>query len=80
MLRPDSIYSFFHGLAADNAFFHAVYSELVKRELTSLGLTTEFVPLPINMINPKIWEGVRNKYWQLDTYFLPVCSLAEGPK
>ncbi|KAK9915910.1 hypothetical protein WJX75_005882 [Coccomyxa subellipsoidea] len=67
LLRPDGIYSFFHGLAADNAFFHAVYSEIVKREMASLGLSTQFVPLPINVTDPKIWEGVRNKYWQLDT-------------
>ena len=50
----------------------------MKRELASLGLSTEFVPLPINVTDPKIWEGVRNKYWQLDTYFLPVCSHAEA--
>lgn len=78
LLRPDGIYSFFHGLAADNAFFHAVYSEIVKRELASLGLSTQFVPLPINVADPKLWEGVRNKYWQLDTYFLPVCTFADS--
>ncbi len=77
LLRPGGIYSFFHGLAADNAFFHAVYTRIVERELASLGLSTQFVPLPINVSDPKIWEGVRNKYWQLDTYFLPVCILAE---
>ncbi|BDA44371.1 Protein arginine N-methyltransferase 2 [Coccomyxa sp. Obi] len=80
LLRPGGIYSFFHGLAADNAFFHAVYTTIVERELARLGLSTQFVPLPINVSDPRIWEGVRNKYWQLDTYLLPVCTLAEDSK
>lgn len=77
LLRPGGTYSYFNGLAADNAFFHAVYCALVKGELGRLGLETEFVALPINVTDAKIWEGVRNRYWQLDTYFLPVCSRLE---
>ena len=76
LLREDGIYSYFNGLAADNAFFHAVYCALVKGELSHLGLETDFVALPINVADPKVWEGVRNRYWQLDTYFLPVCRRA----
>jgi protein arginine N-methyltransferase 2 len=78
LLRPGGMYSYFNGLAADNAFFHAVYCALVKGELGRLGLETEFVALPINVADASIWEGVRNRYWQLDTYFLPVCSLLES--
>ena len=74
LLRAGGVYSFFNGLAADNAFFHAVYCALVKGELSRLGLVTEFVALPIDVADPKVWEGVRNRYWQLDTYFLPFCS------
>lgn len=48
LLRPGGVYSYFNGLAADNSFFHRVYCELVRRELTALGLVTQFVPLPIN--------------------------------
>lgn len=47
LLRPGGVYSYFNGLAADNAFFHSVYCELVARELAALGFTTQFVPLPI---------------------------------
>lgn len=36
------------------------------------GLATQFVELPINVSDAKLWEGVRLRYWQLDTYYLPV--------
>jgi len=47
LLRPGGVYSYFNGLAADNAFFHRVYCELAARELAALGFTTQFVPLPV---------------------------------
>ena len=28
--------------------------------------------LPINVSDAKLWEGVRLRYWQLDTYYLPI--------
>ena len=28
--------------------------------------------LPINVSDPAVWEGVKLRYWQLDTYYLPV--------
>ncbi|CAK0737367.1 hypothetical protein CVIRNUC_000900 [Coccomyxa viridis] len=75
LLKADGTYSYFNGLAADNAFFHMVYCNIASAELQQLGLETEYVPLPIDCSNPKVWEGVRNRYWQLDTYMLPVCTL-----
>lgn len=59
LLKADGIYSYFNGLAADNAFFHMVYCNIASAELQQLGLETEFVPLPIDCSNPKVWEGVR---------------------
>ena len=59
LLKADGIYSYFNGLAADNAFFHMVYCNIAAAELQQLGLETEFVPLPIDCSNPKVWEGVR---------------------
>jgi protein arginine N-methyltransferase 2 len=73
LLRPNGVYSYFNGLAADNAFFHSVYCRLVQMELADLNISTQFVPLPISVSDPKIWEGVKNRYFQLDTYLLPVC-------
>jgi len=66
------LYSYFNGLAADNPFFHAVTCQLVKSELERLGLATQFISLPIDVSDKRTWRNIGNKYWQLDTYFLPV--------
>lgn len=41
------------------------------------GFTTTFVPLGIDVADPKVWAGVALRYWQLDIYFLPVCEWTE---
>lgn len=74
LLRPDGIYSFFNGLAATNATFHTVCCRVVAGELSRLGISTQFIPLPIDVSQNKTWKGIANKYWQLDTYLLPVCQ------
>ncbi len=33
LLKPEGLYSFFNGLAADNAFFHAVCCRVVTAEV-----------------------------------------------
>ena len=72
LLRPDGIYSFFNGLAADNATFHTVCCRIVAGELACQKLHTQFIALPVDATAPEIWQGVGNRYWQLDTYLLPV--------
>lgn len=75
LLKPGGIYSFFNGLCGDNAFFHVVYCQLVALELAHLGYTTQFIPLPVkDCLEENVWEGIKQKYWQLDTYYLPVCQ------
>ncbi|GKV04486.1 hypothetical protein SLEP1_g16641 [Rubroshorea leprosula] len=74
LLKPGGIYSFFNGLCGDNAFFPVVYYHLVLLELENLGYSTQLIPLPVkDCLREKVWQGVRHKYWQLDTYYLPVC-------
>uniref|UniRef100_A0A7N0ZU96 Protein arginine N-methyltransferase 2 n=1 Tax=Kalanchoe fedtschenkoi TaxID=63787 RepID=A0A7N0ZU96_KALFE len=75
LLKPGGIYSFFNGLCGDNAFFHLVYCNLVSLELEHLGYSTQLIPLPVKeCLGEEVWEGVKHKYWQLDTYYLPVCQ------
>lgn len=75
LLKPGGIYSFFNGLCADNAFFHVVYCQLVSLVFSQMGFSVQFIPLPVkDCLDEKTWEGVSHKYWQLDTYFLPVCQ------
>ncbi|VFQ90126.1 unnamed protein product [Cuscuta campestris] len=74
LLKPGGIYSFFNGLCGANPFFHSVYCQLVSLELASMGFSTQFIQLPVkDCFSEQIWEGVKHKYWQLDTYYLPVC-------
>ncbi|PKA54274.1 Potassium channel KOR2 [Apostasia shenzhenica] len=75
LLKPGGIYSYFNGLCGGNAFFHVVYCQLVALELENLGYSTQFIPLPVkDCLSEEIWKGVKHKYWQLDTYYLPVCQ------
>lgn len=75
LLKAGGIYSFFNGLCGNNAFFHVVYNQLVSLELEALRYSTQFIPLPVkDCLSEQIWEGVKHKYWQLDTYYLPVCQ------
>ncbi|OVA17069.1 Ankyrin repeat [Macleaya cordata] len=78
LLKPSGIYSFFNGLCGGNAFFHVVYCQLVSLELGNLGYSTQYIPLPVkDCLGEEVWEGVKHKYWQLDTYYLPVCQSSE---
>ncbi|KAK6160628.1 hypothetical protein DH2020_004009 [Rehmannia glutinosa] len=48
---------------------------LVTLELENLGYSTQLIPLPVkDCLGEETWEGVKHKYWQLDTYYLPVCQ------
>ncbi|KAG2425346.1 hypothetical protein HXX76_013760 [Chlamydomonas incerta] len=85
LLARDGVYSFFNGLASDNIFFHMVYCRLISLELASKGLQTEYTPLAVGELGDEVWQGVRNKYWTFETYFLPEVrhdapleSVAEG--
>ncbi|XP_059279415.1 protein arginine N-methyltransferase 2 [Lycium ferocissimum] len=80
LLKPGGIYSFFNGLCGGNPFFHIVYCQLVSLELESSGYSTQLIPLPVkDCLSESVWEGVKQKYWQLDTYYLPVCqSMSES--
>ncbi|KAA8537832.1 hypothetical protein F0562_027588 [Nyssa sinensis] len=81
LLKPGGIYSFFNGLCGGNAFFHVVYCQLVSLELENLGYCTQLIPLPVkDCLGEEVWEGVKHKYWQLDTYYLPVCQSMQDPE
>mmetsp|Transcript_21503 Transcript_21503/g.27467 ORF Transcript_21503/g.27467 Transcript_21503/m.27467 type:complete len:293 (+) Transcript_21503:113-991(+) len=74
ILRPGGIYSFFNGLCPGNIFFHGVACQIVQLELENLGFQTEFHPIPVDskVKEDTTWEGVKNKYWHMDSYYLPV--------
>jgi protein arginine N-methyltransferase 2 len=80
ILRPGGCYSFFNGLCPDNVIFHGVYCEIAKQELAGLGMTTTFVPCPIEAGDEDVWKNVTRKYFHNSTYYLPICMMSmAGP-
>jgi len=78
--KPHGVYSFFNGLAPDNLFFHGVVCNVVKLQLSTLGLDTDFLTCHMTAPtttknshnNSSTWDGIRRKYWHgRDVYYLP---------
>mmetsp|Transcript_31562 Transcript_31562/g.38890 ORF Transcript_31562/g.38890 Transcript_31562/m.38890 type:complete len:107 (-) Transcript_31562:285-605(-) len=65
---------FLMGFALETFFFHGVACQIVQLELENLGFQTEFHPIPVDskVKEDTTWEGVKNKYWHMDSYYLPV--------
>ena len=51
---------------------------LASAELANLGFETSFEVCPIDTADPKIWRGVKRRYWWGSQYFLPTCTLEGG--
>ena len=60
-----------HGL--DDPQFQFLACQVVKLQLSQLGLDSEFLPCEIQAPNEnEIWNGVRRRYWHgRDVYYLP---------
>lgn len=75
--KPNGVYSFFNGLAPDNIFFHGVACQVVKLQLSQLGLDAEFLTCEIQqpIVSEEDWEGIRRPYWHgRESYYLPRCT------
>ncbi|KAI7867505.1 S-adenosyl-L-methionine-dependent methyltransferase [Spinellus fusiger] len=74
LLATEGIYTWFNGLGATNQFFHDVYCRVSEVDLRDFGLSTEYVEMLIPTADEKgVWDGVRQRYWVLETYKLPIC-------
>ncbi|ORZ17958.1 arginine N-methyltransferase 2, partial [Absidia repens] len=75
ILNTDGIYTWFNGLGATNQFFHDIYCRVSEVDLREFGLDTEYVEMEIPTADEKgVWDGVRQRYWALDKYYLPICK------
>ncbi|SAM01237.1 hypothetical protein [Absidia glauca] len=78
ILNTDGIYTWFNGLGATNQFFHDIYCRVSEVDLREFGLDTEYVEMEIPTADEKgVWDGVRQRYWALDKYFLPICKFLQ---
>ena len=75
LLDPKGRFGFFNGLGADRQVCYDVYTKVVEMDLFDAGLDTEWqeIGIPDLQANGE-WEGVRRKYWALETYRMPTCK------
>lgn len=75
LLDPNGHFGFFNGLGADRQICYDVYTQVVEMDLFDAGLDTAFKDIDIPNLDEKgEWEGVRRRYWALDTYRMPTCK------
>ena len=77
LLRPGGLYSFFNGLCPSTLLpGRGVPDRQV--ELEGLGFSVAFEPVELGPLGDATWDGVRRRYFQADTYYLPHCVLGGG--
>jgi len=80
LLRPGGRLSFFNGLAPYSIFKHAVMCRMAQEDLACLGLICDFMPVRLGELADDVWRGIAEKYWQFETYYLPVATLGEATR
>ncbi|XWW92280.1 hypothetical protein V2A60_000203 [Cordyceps javanica] len=79
LLDGDGRFGFFNGLGADRRVCYDVYARVVDMHAADAGLDVEWHDVDVDMAALRedgkgAWEGVRRRYWTLDTYKLPICT------
>ncbi|KAI1075718.1 arginine N-methyltransferase 2 [Whalleya microplaca] len=80
ILEDDGIFGFFNGLGADRKLCYDVYTQVVEMHLSDAGMDVEWKELDVNMKDLEKegvgeWQGVKRRYWTLNKYRLPICTL-----
>lgn len=75
LLRPGARFSFFNGLSDNNIFAQAISCHVAQIDLARVGLACLFQPVKLGEIDDAEWQKVVNKYWSLETYYVPVAVL-----
>ncbi|KAI9886242.1 MAG: Golgi-to-ER vesicle coat component [Watsoniomyces obsoletus] len=68
-------WGFFNGLGADRRVCYDVYTKVLELDLYEAGFEVDWVdvPVPEEIRRDEYWDGVRRKYFNVDTYRLPIC-------
>ncbi|ETS87281.1 Arginine N-methyltransferase 2 [Pestalotiopsis fici W106-1] len=79
LLEEDGRFGFFNGLGADRQVCYDVYTKVVEMHLSDAGMDVEWQEMDVDMKalgedGKGDWEGVKRRYWTLNTYRLPVCT------
>lgn len=76
LLDPEGRFGWFNGLGADRRVCYDVYCKVAELDLCDAGLDVEWIDVPVEVgeEGEGEWQGVRRRYWTLETYRLPVCT------
>uniref|UniRef100_A0A1I8FJY1 ANK_REP_REGION domain-containing protein n=1 Tax=Macrostomum lignano TaxID=282301 RepID=A0A1I8FJY1_9PLAT len=76
LLAPGGRYAFYNGMCPDNVFFTQSPAKLSDCGCSGFGLRCNLPAASVD--DAKLWQGVRDRYWHFDTYYLPeVCRPEE---
>ncbi|KAI2473676.1 arginine N-methyltransferase 2 [Annulohypoxylon bovei var. microspora] len=80
LLEEEGRFGFFNGLGADRKICYDVYTQVVEMHLSDAGMDVEWQELDVDMKDLEKegegdWQGVKRRYWTLEKYRLPTCTL-----
>ncbi|KAI1088832.1 arginine N-methyltransferase 2 [Rostrohypoxylon terebratum] len=80
LLEEEGRFGFFNGLGADRKICYDVYTQVVEMHLSDAGMDVEWQELDVDMKDlakegEGEWKDVKRRYWTLDKYRLPTCTL-----
>lgn len=84
LLDTEGRFSFFNGLGADRPICYDVYTKVVEMHAEEAGLDVEWDVIDVDMSalaqdGKGDWEGVRRRYWTLDSKLQFTVFCAPGP-
>ena len=74
LLDDGGKWSFFNGLGADRQICYDVYVKVVEMDLFEAGFDTGWETIKVPEPKNEEWEGVKQRYWTLREYKLPICE------
>ncbi|KAK3335740.1 S-adenosyl-L-methionine-dependent methyltransferase [Cercophora scortea] len=83
LLDREGIFGFFNGLGADRKICYDVYTKVAEMHLADAGLDVDFKEIDVDMkelaeAGKGEWEGVKRRYWTLDSQFSPSFCQHDG--
>ena len=76
LLEQHGKFGFFNGMGADRQISYDVYQKVVELDLFEAGLDVCWQEIEVPQLEGQ-WEGVKRRYWNIDSYRLPVCRFMD---
>lgn len=76
LLEQEGKWSFFNGMGADRQISYDVYQKVVEMDFFEAGFDVDWQEVEIPQLDAE-WEGVKRRYWNVDSYRLPLCRFMD---